>query len=374
MELGITKIIVHELIEHGDEEGEILGTAVVMNTLSAVLCVMGVFAFSAIANYGEVETTVVCVLYSLLLIFKAIEVLTYWFQAQLLSKYSSMVSLIAYVIVSAYKIFLLATRKGVYWFALSYAIDHFVISLLLFVLFKRLCKTRLTASKERAKSFFSQGRYYIVSSMMVTIFAQTDRIMLKSMVGNEAVGFYSAAVTCAGFTSFVVTAIIDSFRPVIFERKKESEEQFERNLVRLYSMIIYFSLAQSVVMTLGSRVIVNVVYGPRYGPSINALKIVVWYTTFSYLGSVRNIWLLAENKQKYLWMINLSGAAANVILNFLLIPGLGIYGAAIASLVTQFFTNFVIGYLVRPISHNNDLIMRGLNLNNLKEIVKIIIK
>ena len=58
---------------------------------------------------------------------------------------------------------------------------------------------------------------------------------------------------------------------------------------------------------------------------------------FSYLGSVRNVWMLAENKQKYLWIINLSGALGNVILNLILIPIMGVNGAAVASLCTQIF-------------------------------------
>lgn len=373
MELGITNIIVHQLIEHNDREGDALGTALALNLFSAVFCIAGIIAFSIVANYGETETVVVCALYSILLVFKAVEILQYWFQAHLLSKYSSIATLTAYIVVSAYKLFLLVTHKSVYWFAISYAIDNCVIAILLWVLYKRLGGQKLSFSKNTAKRLFSQGKYYIVSSMMVTIFAQTDKIMLKAMIGAESVGFYSAAVTCAGMTGFIVTAIIDSFRPVIFEGKKKSEEVFNNYLISLYSIIIYFSLAQSLVMTIGARVIVLIVYGNQYVPAIDALRIVVWYTTFAYLGSVRNIWLLAENKQKYLWKINLFGALANIALNALLIPWFGINGASFASLITQFFTNVIVGYIIRPISPNNALMVKGMNPIALKGVISKVI-
>ena len=96
-------------------------------------------------------------------------------------------------------------------------------------------------------------------------------------------------------------------------------------------------------------------------PAVSALQLVVWYTTFSYMGSVRNIWILAEGKQKYLWIINLSGALTNVVLNALMIPRWGIMGAAAASLITQFFANFVLGFILRPISENNKIVLKGLN-------------
>ena len=162
-------------------------------------------------------------------------------------------------------------------------------------------------------------------------------------------------------TSFVFSAIIDSFRPSVFENKKSSEETYEKNLIGCYSVIIYLSLIQSVVLTLLAPIAIFVLYGPDYSASSDVLRLVVWYTTFSYLGPVRNIWILAENKQKYLWIINLSGAVVNVILNLIMIPIMGVMGAAIASLVTQVFTNVIIGYIIKPIRYNNRLMFKSLN-------------
>lgn len=147
---------------------------------------------------------------------------------------------------------------------------------------------------------FARSKHYIFSSMMVTIFAQTDKIMIKMMLDESSTGYYGAAVACAGMTSFVFTAIIDSFRPAIFEGQKESKRIFKHRLTMLYSIVIYLSLAQSVVMTLFSRWIIFILYGTAYNPAISALQIIVWYTTFSYMGSVRNIWILAMiNKSIY---------------------------------------------------------------------------
>ena len=209
---------------------------------------------------------------------------------------------------------------------------------------------------------------------MVTVFAQTDKIMLKSMLSEESVGIYSAAVTCAGLTSFVFSAIIDSFRPSVFENKKVSKDAYENSLVSCYSIVIYLSLAQSLVFSVFSKLIIYILYGADYAASASVLELVVWYTTFSYLGPIRNIWILAENKQKYLWIINLSGAIANVLLNAVLIPVMGVIGAAWASLITQIFTNVIIGFIVKPIRDNNRLMLKGFNPKLLIGYVKQITK
>ena len=283
----------------------------------------------------------------------------YWFQAKLISQYTSLVGLAAYVIVSAYKIYLLVTQKSIYWFAVSQAIDYAIIAVVLIFFYYKLSPQKLTVSFKRFREMFAKSKYFIVSSMMVTIFAQTDKIMLKMMMNEESVGIYSAAVACAGMTSFVFVAIIDSFRPTIFEYKKSSKDAYEKNMIACYSVIIFLSLTQSVVFCVLSGFIVDILYGSAYAASSSVLSLVVWYTTFSYMGAVRNIWILAENKQKYLWIINLSGALTNVVLNLCLIPIMGAMGAALASLVTQIFTNVIVGFIMKPIRYNNVLMLKG---------------
>ena len=326
-----------------------------------------VTAFAFIANHNEPITIMVCFLYSLNLIFQALELMQYWFQAKFLSKYTSIVSLCAYFIVSAYKIYLLVSAKNVYWFAISNAFDYALIAVGIIIIYHKLGGQKLKFSWNLGKQMYSRSKHYILAGMMVTIFAQTDKIMIKLMIDESATGYYGAAVATAGLTSFVFTAIIDSFRPSIFEGQKESLVVFEHRLTLLYSIVIYVSLAQSAVMTAFASIIIRILYGSAYDPAINALRIVVWYTTFSYMGSVRNVWILANDKQHLLWKINLLGAVTNIVLNAFFITMLGINGAAIASLITQFFTNVIIGYIIKDIRPNNGLMVEGLKPINLVE-------
>ena len=56
---------------------------------------------------------------------------------------------------------------------------------------------------------------------------------------------------------------------------------------------------------------------------------------------------------------NASGAICNLILNWIMIPLWGVNGAAIATLVTQLFTNFIVGFFFREIRENNFLILKA---------------
>lgn len=371
MQLGLTSTLVHEIINAPEQEGQILGTAMVMSLVSSLFCILGVITFAMVANAGETVTIITCGLYSLQLIFQSMDIIRYWFQAKLMSKYVSVTVLAAYFLTALYKIVLLATGCSVYGFALAQTVDFGVISVTLLLLYRKHGTQKLGFSRSLVKQLYAKSKYYIVSAMMVTVFAQTDRIMLKLMMDDAAVGFYSAATTCAGMTSFVFVAILDSFSPVLLERKKNGGAGFEDGVAGLYSVIIYLSLLQCLAMTLFAGLIIRILYGSDFEPAVAALRIIVWYTTFSYLGAVRNIWILAEEQQKYLWIINLSGASANVVLNAWLIPVMGINGASLASLVTQIFTNVVVGFIIRPIRRNNVLMLRGLDLRRVRTMLRM---
>lgn len=369
MQLGFNNTLVKEFIKCPDSEGKILGTSLVLNIISSIFCIIGSVSFVALVNDGKKETILVCVLYSLTLLFHATEMTQYWFQSKLLSKYPSIAALCAYVVVSAYKIFLLVTQKNVVWFAFSQVLDFALISVMQLLIYKKLGGQKLTFNWKLGKEMLSRSKYYIIPSFMVMIFHHTDRIMINLMMSETETGFYSAAITCIGISGFVFAAITDSARPIILEAKNHNLELYEKRIIQLYSIITFLSLAQSIGMTLLAKPLVFLLYGTEYSKTAEILMVAVWYITFGHYGTVRNIWILAEGKQKYLTGINVAGALANVALNLCMIPLWGAVGAAVASVITQFFTNVIIGFMWKPIRKNNYLMMKSLNPKILFEII-----
>lgn len=361
MKLGLDAILVYELVEAPEREGEIMGTSLVLNIASGLVCIGGVSVFAWLANMGERETILVCVLYSISILFAALEMIQYWFQYKLRSKYSSVIMLVAYLFVSAYKIYLLAASKSIYWFAVSHSVEYGTVGLLLIWFYRRNKGGALSFSWNRAKRMLAKSKYYILAALMVVIIQNTDHIMLTIMVDKAENGYYSAAITSAGVAQFVFTAIIDSFRPMILASKKQDNGEYENNIAKLYGIIIYLSIAQSLVFTVFAPVIIKLLYGAAYAAAVPVLQILTWYRAFSFMGTIRNIWLLADDKQRYLPAINLVGVILNILFNALVIPLWGACGAALASLVTQIAMNFVLGFVIKLLRPNNRLMLLGLN-------------
>ena len=220
----------------------------------------------------------------------------------------------------------------------------------------------------------SKSKHYILAALMIVVIQNTDHIMLTSMIGKTENGYYSAAITTAGVAQFVFTAIIDSFRPLILSSKKNDNDDYENNISRLYGIIVYLSIAQSLVFTIFAPFIVGILYGAEYSAAVPVLQILTWYRAFSFMGTIRNIWLLAEAKQKYLPTINLVGVVMNILLNALFIPIWGACGASLASLLTQIAMNFALGFVFKPIAYNNTLMMRGINPRSFAKEMKLLVR
>lgn len=192
---------------------------------------------------------------------------------------------------------------------------------------------------------------------MISIYASTDRLMLKQMLGAEAVGHYSLAVTISGSWAFVLAAMIDSLYPEIVRCYREDRLLYQRKNRQLYALVLYTALAVSVCICLAARPFILLIYGEAYLPAVQPLRIVTWYTAFSYLGVARNAWIVCENQQRYLKYLYVGAAACNVALNLLLIPIWGASGAAAASLITQVATTTLLPALFRPLRPNVKLML-----------------
>ncbi len=370
MHLGVRSILINEFVNAPERKGQTLGTALFLNFVSSFLCVLGVTSFAFVANHDETETIIVCLLYSISLVFQAVEVLQYWFQERLLSKYVSISMLLAYIAMSVYQTIILVLGKDIYWFATSETLKHLAIALLLIFQYRRHGGDRLSVSLPLAGQLLSRGKHYILANLMITIFQQTDKIMLKQMTTDEETGFYAAAVTCAAVANFVYLAIADSMRPVIFQSQLKSKEEFEHNIKLAYAVIGWLSLLQCIAFTVFAPLAIFILYGAEYTPAIPLLQVVVWYTAMAHVGLVRDIWILSQEKQSYMWKMSVFGALANVVLNFLLIPVMGGMGAAIASLISQFVSTIGMCFVFKDLRYVNKLMWQGMNPIILVDVIR----
>ncbi|MBE6678507.1 MAG: flippase [Ruminococcaceae bacterium] len=360
--LGINSVIVKELLDKPKEEGKTLGTALTLRFASGVLSSVIVIGCALVINYNEPVTIAVVALQSLGLVFNTFELINYWFQSKYKSKVTAIATLIAYAVASAYKLVLLAMGKDVRWFAFATSVDYIALALALWFAYKKNKGPSLGFSLGRAKEILGKSYHYILSSVMVAAYTQTDKVMLKEMLDDAEVGYYSAASSVCSMWVFVLAAIIDSMYPTILKLHSSDKGEYEKKNKQLYAVVFYVSCAVSVFFFLFGDFAIQILYGSSYSSASGALKIVTWYTAFSYLGVARNAWIVSEGKQKYLKYMYLGAAIVNVLLNLLFIPYMGASGAALASLITQISTSILLPMCFKEMRPNAKLMIDAILL------------
>lgn len=373
-QLGLNGIIIKEMVSHRDDEGTIIGTAIVMRLITSIISMVSIYFMFKTITPNDTIMIKVAMLQSVSILFASFDIINFWYQSKLQSKITTIIQSMAYVVMSLYRVIILILNKDVTWFAFAVSLDTIVIAVLLLYSYSKNKEKNFSFSFIWVKKLLSQSWPFILSGIMITVYGQMDKIMIGEMMDKTSVGLYSIAITITGLWSFIPIAFLDSARPLIMEAKTVNQELYVLRLKQLYCFIIWLSFAYALAMSIMSKLVIYILYGEQYIGAQSALVITVWYCAFSYLGAAKNIWIICEGKMKYETIFTLSGAILNIVLNYFMIPLYGIVGAAVATLVTQIVTNFVVMFFFSETRENAKLIVdaflfRGIgNINSIKKL------
>lgn len=360
VKLGIDSIIVNELINNKSRQGEFLGTSIVLRFAASLLSILSIGLLLLAMNSNQPLLIVVAMVQSVLLIFQSAYVLDYWFQSQLKSRFVSIAKVSATVATAGYSAYLLLSGKSVVWFAVSTVLTGLVIATVLYVFYIKQGGQKLLFSVLAAKYLLSKSHHFIVANIISLVYVQIDKVMIANMLDNTQLGLYSAALMFCMAWVFVPDSIITSLRPSILQAKLKSNELYLRRLKQMYFIIFWLSMIAAAMIAVTAPFIVPLLFGEEFRDSTLIAQVAVWYIPLSMLGTARNIWIVAEDKSSTVKYFLLLGVVANVGLNIIFIPVMGIMGAAISTVVTEVVTCFIAPLLMKSVRGHTRLLLEAL--------------
>lgn len=191
-----------------------------------------------------------------------------------------------------------------------------------------------------AKSLVKESWPLILSGVTIMIYMRIDQIMLGEMVGNQAVGIYSAATRISEIWYFIPMAVVSSVSPAIFAAKQNSETLYVKRIKQLLRLMVLISLVIALPMSFLSGTIITILFGNGYAEAGQVLAIHIWASLFVFMGVATSPWFIAEGLTHLSLRRTLMGAITNVVLNLFLIPAYAGIGAAIATVISQAFASF----------------------------------
>lgn len=188
--------------------------------------------------------------------------------------------------------------------------------------------------------------------IMWWIINTSDSFMVTAFIGNEANGLYGVAYKFPNLATVIVGIFSQAWRmSAITERNSRTVSKFYSNIFSMMQTVMF--LASGGIMLILRPLIMPFFVPESFGESFFYVPIllgaVVFQSFSNFLASIYE----ASNKTTHSLISSAIGAAANIVLNLILIPTIGIAGAAIATLAS-----YIIVFVYRIIDTKKLLYMK----------------
>lgn len=186
------------------------------------------------------------------------------------------------------------------------------------------------------------------------IFNSSDKLMITNIIGIGAAGIYSVGSKLGHVSQLIYTAFAGGWQYFAFSTMKEDDQVSSNSSVFEYLGVISF--VAGIFMCAWCRPIFNLLFEGEYQLGYTVVPYLFLAPLMQMLYQVAANQFLVIKKTWPNMLILLCGAVANVILNWILIPRLGIEGAAVATLMGYLIADLIAILVLRRIKL---MIIRG---------------
>jgi O-antigen/teichoic acid export membrane protein len=199
----------------------------------------------------------------------------------------------------------------------------------------------------RTRFWLSESFPLLLIASFVILLNQTDIIMVGALAGDEEVGLYAGAAVTAPWVSFVLLSANAVAAPMISALHARGERDSLQTLVtQVARWSFWSSLAVAGLLILGAGPILHL-FGGEFGVARGALTILtLGQLVNACVGPVGHLMTLTGHGRDSAVVYGAT-AVVNVALNLLLIPAMGMEGAAVATAASMVLWNVWLFLLVR---------------------------
>jgi O-antigen/teichoic acid export membrane protein len=349
-ELGLESVVRRELIRSPARAVELVATMGGLRLAGGMAAYALLVASWWLGWATPAERGLLAVL-GLTLFQPALMVTDLWFQARLTAKFSVQAQVVALTVGAAMRVALIMAGATLIGFAWAVVAEAAVAILLLAVLARREGLTLRPSAfdPKLGKRLFGEAWPLLLVGFAVMIYLRIDAIMLRAMVGDVAVGVYSAAIRFTEIWYFLPMALGSSLLPALLRARERGSEAYAVRMQAYYDLSAGLAYVLSVPIALAAPWLIRLAYGPAFAGAAPVLALHIWSSVFVFLGVARGLFLVNESFTRFYLAATVAGAALNIGLNCWLIPRYGPWGAAMATVAAQAVAAWLSSFCFAPV-------------------------
>lgn len=269
-------------------------------------------------------------------IFQSFNVIDFYFQSRVLSKYVVFANVFSLFISSILKVVLILNEASLMAFVWVILFDSIILALGFIYFYVKKFNRKISKwkfEKSLAFSLLKDSWPLILTGIAISINLNIDKIMINELLGSKDVGLYAAAISIATVFSMIPHMITQSIFPSFVKAYHNNNELFLLRIKKGYKTLFYISLVFAIFVILLSKYLILMTYGNEYRESIQLLNFMIISILFNSIGAINSMYFKVKNMQKKMMNRQWINVILNAILNYLFIQKFGVLGAVYATII-----------------------------------------
>lgn len=229
----------------------------------------------------------------------------------------------------------LKNLKAVYLFWLGGGITAFVVTLFFLSRFKFRSVRNVPVNWTWIRQGIRVSLFFFIGTVGYKIIEFADRYFIDYFHGKEEVGVYSFyASMCNMVETFVHTAVIIIFSPRLIESFHISNYAYRKTHAKFAKKVVFYTLGISIFLALVILPLLKTLQEEQYMRAYPTFLVLVAAKVALNFSLIFHYILYVRKNDFPIIKATLFAALINILLNFILIPNLGVMGAALSTLIS----------------------------------------
>ena len=192
-----------------------------------------------------------------------------------------------------------------------------------------------------------------LAGFTITIYRNTDSLMLGLMKTSKEVGFYNAALRFVLLIAMFRHLAMQATFPRLNKLYRSSRQEFKEVLLQIETVMSGIAVPVLFIVAVFSKQIVKLLYGMEYMPAAKVFPYLLISVGILFVSFVFPNTLNIVGRSWGYFKVTFSAAITNVIFNYILIPKFGVVGAAIGTIVAELSILLTSFWLTKEITNFN---------------------
>lgn len=344
--LGLDVLVVSEiaLARDAGQEEQVLGTAFWLKVAASLVTTLAAVLYSGWTNAHDNVVTFIVGMLSVASISQGLDVVDYFFQAKTRSRLTVLPQLAVFLLSNVARVAAVVFKSPLLVFGLIASLEILGSELAMAAVYWRHHHNlfRWRFQRDRGVAMMKKSWPLMIASLLVIVYMRTDQVILGNLSTKAIVGQYASASRLSEIWYAIPSLICTSVMPRLLRKKENWPELYYSRLQRLYGLMAGLSILLAVAVTFFGKYLVVLLFGPAYLPAAQILRVHIWTGPFVFLGVTSGMQLVHEDLTRISLQRSIAGAVTNIALNYALIPRYGAIGSAVATLITQAATSYLL--------------------------------